>query len=92
MTMDAWWRPVTASRVAEVPALNSPLPLADSPDSLDLYRIAVEHHLATGGTPVADDELETFFDHVIEEFERGAEPTECAARWARRPLPSPPPV
>jgi hypothetical protein len=86
MTMDAWWRAVTASKVDEVPALNSPspLPLADPPDSPDLYRIAVEEHLAQDGAPVADDDLEGFFDHVIEEFERGAGPSECAARWTKR--------
>jgi hypothetical protein len=57
------------------------LQIDDPPDSLDLYRIAVERHLANCGTPVLDENLEAFFDHVIEEFERGSGPADCAANW-----------
>jgi hypothetical protein len=64
--------------------LNATYPLDNPPDSLDLYRIAVEHHLETRDTPVADEDLEAFFDHVIEQFERGAEPAQCAAAWVQR--------
>jgi hypothetical protein len=58
-------------------------------DELDRYRQAVEHRLGALLACAPDDELDRFFEHVEQCFERGTDPPACAHMWLalrKRPL------
>jgi len=48
---------------------------------LDGYRQAVERLLGMHILPLDDAELDRFFDHVVDTFERGIAEPDCARSW-----------
>ncbi|MGO9833628.1 MAG: hypothetical protein ACLP1X_05380 [Polyangiaceae bacterium] len=63
-------------------------PSFEEEERLDGYRHAVERLLGTHLLPLEDVELDRFFDHIVDSFERGVQEGDCARGWlaARRRL------
>jgi hypothetical protein len=79
----AWFRTL-AGRILRVDAV------AGTIDLLDHYRDAVERIVAECNARIAEEELESFFFHVITCFERTMGAETCAIAWvAGRPSKSP---
>jgi hypothetical protein len=58
-------------------------PSFEREERLDGYRQAVERLLGMHILPLEDVELDRFFDHVVDTFERGIEEADSARSWLR---------